>query len=79
MHHNAIFTESWTSFTDLVSLFFQCVAFPDISPQAPTHILVVPKKPIVQLSAAEEDDAAVSLTVLLLSVIILRFVSVGGH
>ncbi|KAF6721442.1 Histidine triad nucleotide-binding protein 1 [Oryzias melastigma] len=36
----------------------QCVAFPDISPQAPTHILVVPKKPIVQLSAAEEDDAA---------------------
>uniref|UniRef100_H2LIS0 Histidine triad nucleotide binding protein 1 n=2 Tax=Oryzias latipes TaxID=8090 RepID=H2LIS0_ORYLA len=36
----------------------QCVAFPDISPQAPTHILVVPKKPIVQLSVAEEDDAA---------------------
>ncbi|CAI5654608.1 adenosine 5'-monophosphoramidase HINT1 [Oreochromis niloticus] len=36
----------------------QCVAFPDISPQAPTHILVVPKKPIVQLSQAEDDDAA---------------------
>ncbi|XP_015233690.1 histidine triad nucleotide-binding protein 1 [Cyprinodon tularosa] len=36
----------------------QCVAFPDISPQAPTHILVVPKKPIVQLSQAEESDAA---------------------
>ncbi|KAK2824499.1 hypothetical protein Q5P01_021674 [Channa striata] len=35
-----------------------CVAFPDISPQAPTHILVVPKKPIVQLSQAEESDAA---------------------
>ncbi|XP_050932657.1 LOW QUALITY PROTEIN: histidine triad nucleotide-binding protein 1 [Lates calcarifer] len=34
-----------------------CVAFPDISPQAPTHILVVPKKPIVQLSQAEESDA----------------------
>lgn len=40
---------------------FQCVAFPDISPQAPTHILVVPKKPIVQLSKAEDSDAAVSL------------------
>ncbi|CAI5654609.1 unnamed protein product [Oreochromis niloticus] len=26
--------------------------------QAPTHILVVPKKPIVQLSQAEDDDAA---------------------
>ncbi|CAI5654610.1 unnamed protein product [Oreochromis niloticus] len=36
----------------------ECVAFPDISPQAPTHILVVPKKPIVQLSQAEDDDAA---------------------
>ncbi|XP_041866173.1 histidine triad nucleotide-binding protein 1 [Melanotaenia boesemani] len=36
----------------------QCVAFPDISPQAPTHILVVPKKPIVQLSQAEDSDAA---------------------
>ncbi|XP_051235903.1 histidine triad nucleotide-binding protein 1 [Dicentrarchus labrax] len=36
----------------------QCVVFPDISPQAPTHLLVVPKKPIVQLSQAEESDAA---------------------
>ncbi|KAA8583593.1 adenosine 5'-monophosphoramidase HINT1 [Etheostoma spectabile] len=36
----------------------QCVAFPDISPQAPTHILVVPKKPIVQLSQAEDSDGA---------------------
>ncbi|XP_041645945.1 histidine triad nucleotide-binding protein 1 [Cheilinus undulatus] len=36
----------------------KCVAFPDISPQAPTHILVVPKKPIVSLSKAEEGDAA---------------------
>uniref|UniRef100_A0A8C9YZ08 Histidine triad nucleotide binding protein 1 n=1 Tax=Sander lucioperca TaxID=283035 RepID=A0A8C9YZ08_SANLU len=36
----------------------ECVVFPDISPQAPTHILVVPKKPIVQLSQAEDSDAA---------------------
>lgn len=36
----------------------QCIAFPDIAPQAPTHILVVPKKPIVQLSTAEECDSA---------------------
>ncbi|XP_040034665.1 adenosine 5'-monophosphoramidase HINT1 [Gasterosteus aculeatus] len=35
----------------------KCVAFPDISPQAPTHILVVPKKPIIQLSKAEDGDA----------------------
>ncbi|XP_006000265.1 adenosine 5'-monophosphoramidase HINT1 [Latimeria chalumnae] len=34
----------------------QCIAFHDISPQAPTHFLVVPKKPIAQLSQAEEAD-----------------------
>ncbi|KAJ0044062.1 hypothetical protein NL108_006260, partial [Boleophthalmus pectinirostris] len=35
-----------------------CVAFNDVAPQAPVHILVVPKKPIVQLSKAEESDSA---------------------
>ncbi|VDM27229.1 unnamed protein product [Hydatigera taeniaeformis] len=34
----------------------QCVAFDDISPQAPTHFLVIPKKPIKQLDSATEDD-----------------------
>ncbi|XP_004408285.1 adenosine 5'-monophosphoramidase HINT1 [Callorhinus ursinus] len=34
----------------------QCLAFHDISPQAPTHFLVVPKKPISQISVAEDDD-----------------------
>nr|XP_020453300.1 histidine triad nucleotide-binding protein 1 [Monopterus albus] len=35
-----------------------CVAFPDISPQAPTHILIVPKKPIVKMSQVEDSDTA---------------------
>ncbi|KAM8851711.1 adenosine 5'-monophosphoramidase HINT1 [Synchiropus picturatus] len=35
-----------------------CVAFRDVSPQAPTHILVVPRKPVVGLSKAEDCDAA---------------------
>ena len=33
-----------------------CLAFRDISPQAPTHILLVPKKPIPRVSAASSDD-----------------------
>ncbi|XP_078425056.1 adenosine 5'-monophosphoramidase HINT1 [Cetorhinus maximus] len=35
----------------------KCIAFHDIQPQAPTHFLVVPKKPIAQLSKAEDSDA----------------------
>ncbi|NXB85142.1 adenosine 5'-monophosphoramidase HINT1 [Vidua macroura] len=34
----------------------QCLAFHDISPQAPTHFLVIPKKPIVRLSEADDSD-----------------------
>ena len=34
----------------------QCFAFLDISPQAPTHFLVIPKKHISQISAAADDN-----------------------
>jgi len=33
------------------------VAFHDVAPQAPTHFLVIPRKPIAQLSLAEDGDA----------------------
>jgi len=33
------------------------VAFRDLSPQAPTHILVIPRKPIPTLNHVEEVDA----------------------
>ena len=32
------------------------IAFNDISPQAPTHILVIPKKEIQKISEADEND-----------------------
>ena len=34
----------------------QCIAFRDISPQAPVHILVVPRKPIPSLDALADGD-----------------------
>ena len=35
------------------------IAFRDIGPQAPVHVLVCPKKPIRGVSAAEDGDQAV--------------------
>jgi histidine triad (HIT) family protein len=34
------------------------VAFRDIAPQAPTHVLVIPRKPIARLSESEDADEA---------------------
>lgn len=39
----------------------QCLAFNDVSPQAPKHFLVIPKKPIQQLSSADDSDEQVNL------------------
>jgi len=36
----------------------RCLAFHDVNPQAPTHVLVIPKKPIPSLADAADDDAA---------------------
>ena len=33
-----------------------CIAFNDINPQAPIHILIIPKKPIQKLSEAKKSD-----------------------
>ncbi len=36
----------------------QCVAFRDISPQAPLHILIIPRKAIPRVGLAVADDGA---------------------
>ena len=35
-----------------------CLAFRDINPQAPTHVLVIPKKEIPRLADAKGEDQA---------------------
>jgi histidine triad (HIT) family protein len=35
-----------------------CLAFRDMNPQAPVHVLLVPKKPLDMLTSAQEEDQA---------------------
>ena len=42
---------------DIVFEDEQCLAIKDINPQAPFHILVIPKKPIVSMAHVEPEDA----------------------
>jgi len=45
-----------------------CLAFRDIAPKAPTHVLVIPKKPIVSLiDLTDEDEVIVGRCVLVAS------------
>ena len=36
----------------------QCMAFRDVAPQAPTHVLVIPKKEIVSIAETSDEDQA---------------------
>ncbi|MGB0763819.1 MAG: histidine triad nucleotide-binding protein [Luminiphilus sp.] len=36
----------------------QCVVIRDINPQAPTHVLIIPRKPIPRLVDADAEDGA---------------------
>jgi histidine triad (HIT) family protein len=45
---------------DLVYEDDRALAFRDVNPQAPVHILVIPRKPIARLSLAEEGDERVA-------------------
>ena len=44
---------------DIVHRDETCIAFRDIAPQAPVHLLVVPCKPIPRVGEASAEDAAI--------------------
>lgn len=58
-----------------------CVAFRDIAPQAPTHFLVVPKRPIARLGDAAAADREVLGHLLLTAADIARRLGIadGGY
>ena len=43
---------------DIVFEDDRCLAFRDVAPQAPVHVLVIPKEPLVGLQEASEDFEA---------------------
>jgi len=57
---------------DLVYKDEDVVAFRDISPQAPMHLLVIPRKPIPTLDAAGPEDAALLGKLLLVAAQVAR-------
>ena len=44
--------------TDFLYEDDRCVVIRDLYPQAPTHVLIIPRQPIAMLSAASDDDQA---------------------
>jgi histidine triad (HIT) family protein len=42
---------------DIVYEDDRCLAFRDVKPQAPTHVLVIPKKEIASIDALADEDA----------------------
>jgi len=43
---------------DIVAETDDWLAFRDIAPKAPTHVLVIPKRPIPRIDGAQPDDQA---------------------
>ena len=45
---------------DIVFEDDRCLAFRDVSPQAPVHVLVIPKKPLRSLDEVTDEQAALA-------------------
>jgi len=54
-----------------------CLAFRDINPQAPTHVLLIPKKEIDKLSSATPEDQSLLGHLLLAAGKVARKLGVG--
>lgn len=59
-HFVVTFLQFSPSYIRFFFCVYQCLAFRDISPQAPVHFLVIPRIPIPRISEAKDDDAEVN-------------------
>jgi len=56
----------------------QCLAFHDVTPQAPTHVLVIPKKEIPSLAALTDEDGPLLAHIWLLIPRLAKQLGLGG-
>jgi histidine triad (HIT) family protein len=64
--------------SDIVYDDDDCLAFRDISPQAPLHVLVVPKRAIASLETVGDGDTALMGHLLLVARNLARQFQLGG-
>lgn len=62
---------------DIVYEDEQCLAFRDVNPQAPTHVVLIPKKEIPRLADATAEDQALLGHLLITAGKIARQLGVG--
>ena len=62
---------------DIVYEDDQCLAFRDINPQAPTHVLLIPKKEIPRLADATAEDQALLGHLMIAAVKVARQLGAG--
>jgi histidine triad (HIT) family protein len=55
-----------------------CLAFRDVAPQAPVHILVIPRQPLVNLAEAEASQAPLLGHLLLVAAKVARQEGLSG-
>jgi len=56
----------------------RCLAFHDVNPQAPVHVLVIPKKPVVNVAALEAADESLAGHLVLVAAEVARKLGVSA-
>ena len=56
-----------------------CIAIEDIAPKAPVHVLLIPKKPIINLAHLQAEDATLMGHMLLRLQQIAKDLGIGEH
>lgn len=56
----------------------RCLAFHDVNPQAPVHVLVIPKKPVVNVAALEAADESLAGHLVLVAAEVARKLGVSN-